>query len=297
MGKNDHSIPHTKATVDNTPIQTRGSVKNLAMNSKHASGGLHKADRSTSICSGDCFELLELRLMKSINYLFSERFQEFNDRMMRMEVQLTDIQKIQTTVDSTQADLNRLTSEVNQLKTELADARCIMDNVCRQNRLTDAIITGVPYCQNEQPQQILAKIADKIDHTLSPYSTAFRPKSSPGVSNKAGKGAPLVVKFSSVAEQRQFLYKYKRFGALTLNSITSFVSDSRINIYESFTPGNSKILRLALTFHRARRIYAASTRNGIVYVRVKNSDAPIEVTSLEALNDIIAVAEADNAVA
>lgn len=237
--------------------------------------------RSSSIISTDSLELLERRLLKNFAQMINDRFSEFEDLVYQR------IEQIATSVNS---EVSKLREELDAVKRELSETRFELEDIRRGNRLTDAVIIGVPCTDNENPQKILEEISDLVSHKLSPYATAFRAKTHTDKRKHSNrrKNPPLIAKFSSANEQRIFLQKFKTFGAVQLNKFSStFVSDSRVYAYESLTRCSQQTLHRALALKRTKAIHSAFTRQGVVHIKMKYEEAPIMVPNVNALNELL----------
>lgn len=299
MSKKEASKSATKLTghSTNTPVMTRGAVKTLqqkgASNSSLDPSKSHTSEsnislsstRSNSVSSTDRFELLEKKLTKTLIDVITEKLELFEDRLSL---------KIDQAIAATRREITDLSNEVQQLKCEVDEVRHELNEIRQANRLSDAVVTGIPRLPDEKPCDILSTISKQIGHQLSPYAIAFRPKPAATSGRSGARSVPLVVKFSSAAEQREFIRKFKSSKTLKLNCLhKNFSSDAKINVFESLTRHNHSILRSALKLRGTKQLHSVFTRNGQIFVRLKAEDSPIHVMSSGSLSDIMM--EANNA--
>lgn len=275
MGKLHGSAKSSGASSSGVTAQSSPACTRLAAKNQQGDRVTNatKPRRSCSICSTDSFELLEKKLERSISSILLEKFSEFEERFMS---------RFDQAVNSLNAEICKLNGEIKDLKLELQVAQHEINDIQRQTRLTNAVITGIPIMPDENPQKLIASVCAAIGHDLSPFTYVFRARS--------GMKKPLIAKFSSAAEQRIFLEKFRRKGKLMLSQISpGYSSETRLNAFESLAAAHQRILRKALRLRKENLLQSVFTRRGFVYICGKPGDPPKKIITMDELDAVTGV--------
>lgn len=214
----------------------------------------------------------EIRMLKELDKRF--------DDMKRDILNITErVNKLETVAD----DIISLKTEVNFLKTQLQR---------QENSLvaSDLRINGIPYDKNENLYDILNLICCTLNISTPAVKSIYRLQNHNNKDRGFSPDAVIMVKLWSPYDKNFVLKSIANFRklnktSLLLNSI-GFDSDRPFYINENLTMVNYKILQAAIKLKNVKRLKAAFTMRGIVYVKVDGNDPAIRVESLEELDNL-----------
>lgn len=172
-------------------------------------------------------------------------------------------EKVVTKINNIEIKTDMLTH-----KLEILEEKC--EKIERMSLLTDLILQGVPYKDGENLRESFMKICSTIDFSIPDYGlqAIFRMGSR--------NDSPIVLKFISSPMRNEFFFAYLKNRNISLKDI-GFTSTVRIFIKESLTKSNAALFRVTMTRKKQGEIFNTYTRNGSIYVKIKESSKPVLV--------------------
>lgn len=197
---------------------------------------------------------------------------------------------IQLAVANLQRDLEaKLSNVVTDMKTDVQSlkTRCDIleskvERLERLSHLSDLLLNGVPYFQNENLLEIYNAICNVIKFNTADYTlqAIFRIGKS-----SSSRNASIIMKFISPAARSSFYSLYLKFKILSLHHI-GFDGNVRVFIQESLSKNNAEIFRRAMELKRNKRLVRSYTYNGLVFIQVDDSTDTICCTSASQLCEL-----------
>ena len=269
---------------------TRGASSKRA--ATDASLSPRKSKTPKLVDEGLSVRLLEIidRKYEKIAKAFDSKFQSISDAMetakndillelahMREEMQ-TIMNRVSTLENEVQ-DLKGLRSEVELLTNEIE----VLQNKSIDSELR---ILGVPFTQGENLNDVFGKICAAVNTETPNTTSIYR------VKRRESAEGPIIVKLASAYCRNQFMRSmahHRRNTNKTILRLTDigFQSDIPIYVNENLTAHNSVIMRAATKFKKEKKIVAAYTLRGHVYIKLQKDNPPIATNSMDALNNII----------
>jgi hypothetical protein len=185
---------------------------------------------------------------------------------------LTKIQHNATKIDTNTAAISALDTRLQQLE----------GNFELQLKSNDLLVKGVPLLSNEKCTVIYQKIALAIGismETLPPVDAFRLGKKRAG----AERDPPILLKFLNRFDKNAFYQKYFAFKNLNLTHI-NFQTEKRIIISENLTKQNQQIFSTAIQMKIAQKLHRVSTSEGMVSVRPKEGERPVQIRRLSDLD-------------
>lgn len=215
-------------------------------------------------------------------------FNKIESEIKQIQERANEIEDRIASIESEMSIIDKLSKEVELLKTQLDDAK---ENEKKNNSQwdtsTDAVIFGIPFVVGENLKSVVNQVCHSIDFLPPQIRDIFRitPKTS------LDKNTIVIIKFYTPFDRNRVLkafsdYRKKIKSSVNLRSI-GFDWDSTFRIYESLSPENRKLLQSAHKVRRAGKLWSVFSVRGKVFVRrLKNTDA-IYIAGERELSDII----------
>lgn len=199
------------------------------------------------------------------------------EQMRQLEERLT--KSIQSVIAATmKEEMKQLRSELEQSKQEVMKLKS--DNVVLGNQVNDLhqyirreniLITNYPEQANESIETIVCQLGDKIGVPLNFKTDVQAAHRNP--SKSAVK--PIIVRFTNRQVRNAFI-KAAKSKKMKLNNSPIYVNDH-------LTPANSKLFYEARMLVRAKKIKAAWTYAGNIYVKKAENSLGVRVQHLDDL--------------
>lgn len=160
-----------------------------------------------------------------------------------------------------------------------ADVDLAAEAACRIEKNRDLVFSGIPYQSREDLSDIFRKIAVSIgfDENNLPIVCLRRMTRGP-ISSGA---SPLILcEFSLRQERNEFYRQYLSKRSLCLQNI-GFESANRVYINENLTSNARQIRAEAIKLRKSGQLENVTTRNGVVFVKRKGSEAASAIYSLQ----------------
>lgn len=184
---------------------------------------------------------------------------------------------------------NEWTTDVNILSRTTSDLRSEVDrnarNLCRLENSQDLIITGIPFHQDENLDQVFNSIADGLGVTAADFRLVHLQRIS-RIPISPETCPPILCQFAFRRLRDDFFRIYLRHRSLTLHDI-GFNTNKRVYINESLDSQTRALLRAAIKLRRSGRLHKVSTRKGTVTVKIHRDGEPMIVTSIDQLMSTI----------
>lgn len=198
----------------------------------------------------------------------------FNDVNTRIETKFSEFEKkILSNLKKLEKDAGFLSQRIDAV-----EERC--EKLERLSLLTDLIMHGVPYNDNENLQNIFNKICESFGYNPPSYGlqSIFR--------TVQKKNSAIVIKFLTDALRNDFFSAYLKTKTLSLMDI-GFSSNVRVFIKESLTKGNAAIFRECIAMKKCGKLFNTYTRRGCVVIKIKEDSKPTIVLSSFQLRSLI----------
>lgn len=217
----------------------------------------------------------------------------------------TELAKIRNDM---KGDLDTLSHNVHESVQKVEDEQStqklriaeLEDTVARMQRMSELVISGIPFTTNESCVNILLNIGSVINCQLNGSAVrAFRLNKTGQNNNKRLRDSDsvispiIMVKFPSTAEKNDFFSKYLARKNLNLTDI-GFKAPHRIYVKENLTPYNYKIFQACENAKRAGLINKFFTRDGTCHMTLKPNGKTIMVQSLEFFHETVNMNYNDN---
>lgn len=232
---------------------------------------------------------LEKNIMEQVN----EYKQGTSVRVGRIEKRMEDFEQ-QTTIN-----LNAANDEHVKLISEEIDSKLAasltngnsnvlesrIDQLERQLRMNELVISGVPYLDNEKVIDIVSSICGVIKFAggRDVFESCFRLP----IRNIRRRSTPsIIVKFWAVEAKTDFFRCYFNANKLC-TSMVGYSSASRIYINENLTKRNFEIFCSARDLKKEGKIVRYSTQRGRVVVKIQGSERSFTIDTLDQLSSLV----------
>lgn len=256
-----------------TPNLNKISFENTPISSKNQSPKIiqiieQKLTKQTEILSAKIDEAL-----KNI-------IGDWENKMKNIHENLNDLTKRVDEFENTVPLINDLKNEINDLKRQINR----QENIAVSCNLR---LCGVPMYDNENLFDIFSCLCNSLKIVTPNVNTIQRVKN---YKNKTQNDGIILVKLFSPIHKNFILktvanFKRDNKTQITLN-MCGFDSNKPIFLNEDLTRYNYQILQAGLKLKKQRKIVAAFTFRGIVYVKQNDSDRGIRVETLEQLTQL-----------
>lgn len=206
--------------------------------------------------------------------------------------------KIECSNKALVAEISTLRDEVNQLKVEYArdfdslseshaktaiEVRKNTDVAGRMQKSNDLLLTGVPFCADENTDDILKKVAAALNYGDSDVPPVFT-KRLARIPIASGATPPILFQFAFRASKDDFFQRYFLAKKLSLLHL-GFDVDRRIYLNENLTESARNIKGSALKLKRSGLIRNVFSKNGIIYVK------PLEDVPAQPIYDVVQLSD------
>lgn len=167
-----------------------------------------------------------------------------------------------------------------------------LDRLERSEFLADLIVVGIPDVETTSLNAIIPKICSKIGYSydLNSIIAAYRQPPKKSTNNKnliaESRDVPIILKFRDFDCKQSFFSLYLK-SKLNLKDL-GLLNSKRVFINEKLTYKNKEIYLRGRELKREGKLYNYFTFRGLVFVRVKELDRSVCVSSLDHLNSLIA---------
>lgn len=241
------------------------------------------------------FVLLESSLMTGFSSLLDEKLESLRTSFHEMIDKKIDALKTQLQVFN--EDFAELDNRVNEVENSQSTILSSIQELKRKERLSDVVITGIPYVENENPTELYKSIANILKVNVSPFVHAFRLKVKTRSSSKNFKKyGPVLVKMSCPAERIAFFNALKNLKRkMCLSELNcGFSSNSKLGFYESLLPEDDIIRKHAYKLRKDNKLSSVFMLKGVVHVRRSKNDLPIKIFSVQQLNTLLSTSDSDS---
>jgi len=210
-------------------------------------------------------------LLRRSHYALSEK-------VKKLEVSMKEFDLVKT-------ELNTVKAELNDVKSELQDLRANTSKLENIAVASELRIHGVPIKEQENLTDVFNNICVTVGVTAPAVQNIRRLNAT---NNGTITDGPILVKLSSPYARNLVLKSiaaFRRENKMDLNlSLIGYQSSEPVYVNEHLTRHNHTILKAALKLKKQRKIYAAYTRRGIVYIKHKKDDNAMPINLLNQLS-------------
>lgn len=236
---------------------------------------------------------LEKIVMDQIN----EYKQGTNDRVRRIEKRMEEFEH-QVTVDMNtardehgkQIDVEiaeKIAVSVSNATSGVSDSR--IDQLERQVRMNELVISGLPYSDNERVIDIVSSIFEAVKFPgRDAIESCFR---LPSHNNRRRAAPSVIVKFWGTEAKMDFFKRYFDTKKLCTTMI-GFTAPSRIYVKENLTKRNFEIFCKARDLKKDGKIVRFSTQRVRVVVKLQGSEKSFTIDTLDQLSSLVEKAAA-----
>lgn len=265
---------------------------------------------------GESSEVSNVMILQAINSL-SNRMDKYEAKLAAMiDVRILELEKkfterVDEVEKSAEVKLNRLDeaidNRINQMETNLqkalrnadensgtsntngTDER--LDELERQARSDEIVISGVPIIENENLEEISVNICAAIgygrkDAIKSIFRLPQRQNNNSATQSKQRMAPSIIFKFWSTDAKSDFFRKYIAKKNLCATNI-GFQSAARIYVNDNLTRRNFELFRHARQLKIEGKIFHYSTLRGRVFIKLNSDSKQIGVSSLDQLNSLL----------
>lgn len=201
---------------------------------------------------------------------------KIDSSISKLEERISGVEKqLSTFTSECTANINKLATAVTEVREWLASTSQRMDRFEKSN---DLLISGIPYVNNENLQQLFRNLSTSLAYNVSdmPLVDLKRLKRMPIAT---GSSPPIACQFAFKNARDEYYARYLRTRNLTLRNV-GFDSDQRVYLNENLTQQARTIRSEAIKLKKKGILEKVFTRNGIVYIqRVNGPEA-------EPINDV-----------
>ena len=191
-------------------------------------------------------------------------------------------------VDALMIDNGKLRDENAQLKVSIHDlqedvkqAHEAVNNLEQYGRRAMLEISGIPRCEEEDVEEIVLAVCNKIGVDLQPseIETAHR------LSNK--ESANIIALLSSRKRRNEIFQRRSNLKGVTTRDIgITTRASSKIYVNESLTRKNKALFNKVLDFKKENGYKYIWTRNGNIYIRQADHTRSIVIKEAEDLHNL-----------
>lgn len=251
-------------------------------------------EREESLPSSSLFHRMEEQLESlrtSIIDELTERVKECEERLMQRFGELKDeLTSLRTAMNNMEVRVEQAEAQIvenEHLKKEIVLLKTEVNECLNQTLSTDIIVNGLPYADNENIEHIFAKICESLGLPELKTRSAFRVKS-----RNNSKTASVIVKLVSSADRPTLFKSVARFckskNRPLLLKDAGFDADGKIHMHECLTNNNREVLRFAMQLRREKKLTAAFSIRGHVYIRVRPQCKAVKVISINNIKNVVA---------
>lgn len=160
-----------------------------------------------------------------------------------------------------------------------------IDQLERQVRMNELVISGVPYIENEKIIDIVTSISAAIKFPCGQnvIESCFRLP----VHNNSRRSSPsIIVRFWGAEAKMDFFKSYFNVAKLCTTMI-GYSAASRIYINENLTKRNFEIFCKARDFKKDGKVIRFSTQRGRVVVKLHGSERSYAIETMEQLSSLV----------
>lgn len=232
-------------------------------------------------------------LEKSIMDQVDEYKKGTTDRVRRIEKRMDEFTQQVTTDMNVAKDDNfkDMDKKINDMVTValvnatsgVTDSR--IDQLERQVRMNELIVSGVPLVDNENLSNIMTSISKVINFSggVDAIESCFR---LPSHNNRRRLSPSIIVKFWGGEAKSDFFKQYFVTKKLC-STMLGFSAPSRIYVNENLTKRNFEIFCKARDLKKDGKIVRFNTQRGRVVVKLQGSEKSYFVDSLDQLSSLV----------
>lgn len=226
-----------------------------------------------SSCRCSSMNVSLVSLQKGLERNNSEMLQQFKDLSLKFEAVVENLRTRFTAFE------DEISSELVTLKSEQKRLDKFISEFQRREKLCDIIINGIPDSPNINIKDTIFKLLELIGISCdnSNISVMFRLK----------KNGAILVKFASKTFRDEVMGKYFGKGNLNLLEVLPVLEiDKRVYFNDNLLPSDAAIAKKCSILKKRKLIFAYSSRNGHVCVKVNGRDKYVTISSLEHLSSL-----------
>lgn len=192
-------------------------------------------------------------------------------------------ESLKVVVDGTVSDVGELRSENARLAREITFLKDNVADLQQQTRKNNIIISGVPKTTNENVFFILDNMARllNLNHSRDDISAAHR---LPAPRGDSARPPNIVVCFVSRAVKGFWLQARKDRKTLSARELHASFPDQPVWLNDHLTQENAELFREARQLRRDNKLAAVWTSDGRVLIKRTPTSGPMRVASLRALS-------------
>lgn len=222
---------------------------------------------------------------------------ELDKKMDEMKKELVDVSERVTKLESVVEELGEVRNEMWNIKKEI---NALKMQIKRQENSTiaaDLRINGIPFSKDEDLLLTFNKICSTINLTTPAIKSIFRLQNENNKHKTNSQDAVIIVKMMSPYDKNFFLKTLSLFRNsnknfnFRLSQIDSNVEpnstfDNKFFVNENLTHSNYRLLQAAIKLKRGKKLCAAFSLRGIVYVKISPNDQPTRIDEFGDINKL-----------
>lgn len=176
-----------------------------------------------------------------------------------------------------------VTTSLANATSNATDSR--IDQLERQIRINELVLSGVPFVNNENLVEIMTTICRVIKFSggVDSIESCFR---LPVRNNRRRSSPSIIIKFWGADAKNDFFKQYFATKKLC-TSMIGFAAPSRVYVNENLTKRNFEIFCASRDLKKDGRIARFNTQRGRVVVQLQGSDKSYIVDSLDQLSKLV----------
>lgn len=254
----------------------------------------------------ELFEESEARLLNQLEKRFCEKLSEIRvdlddvrERVSKLEIEvdvnkklheneLTEIKADLAAVMNKGENINTVSGEDIELKTELTNLRRKIMQQENTAVASELRIDGIPYYDQENPYMIFCTMCSSLNIETPNVRAIYRLRN-----GKKSAAPTILVKLFSPYDKNYLLksvsnYRRRNKDLLRL-FLLNFDANDPFYINENLSQTNYQIFNKALKLKRENRLVSVFTVRGIVHVMKEEADQPLRIEFINELNELFLV--------
>lgn len=229
----------------------------------------------------DSFEDLVSRMQCMFDSMNAKIEEKIDASVEQLKSQIADLRdEVQNLKDECGRDIFNLAESVSQVRNDVSINRGCIERAARANEL---LLTGVPYDPEECLPDVVQKLSTVLGYQAVPLVQPKRLARSPIVT---GSTPPILLQFAFNISRNEFYSRYLATRNLSLVHL-GFNVNTRIYINENLSEDARKIRGAAIKLKKSGKLHNVFTRDGIVYIKLREGAAAVPIQAMEHLHSSI----------
>lgn len=181
---------------------------------------------------------------------------------------ISSLQDISVALNNHSARIKTLEEDKILLEANVKDLSNRLDIIDQNNLANSLEITGIPISENENIPDLVLKVSEKLNNTLSREDIlrCHRKRFNSTKYSPAARIPSIILSFKDIDKRNKLLSAFRARRGIKLSEI-GFNNDNYFFINESLTNSRKKLFFAAKTFQRSNNFKYLWTRNGKIFLK------------------------------